>query len=191
MPAGAMKDAITKLLRQWRAGDGQALDELVPLVYDELRRLARIRMRGERADHTLQPTALVHEAYARMLELDVPWQDRVHFLSIAARIMRRVLVEHARARGARKRGHGIRFVSLEEARGLTPLEPRELLELDQALTRLGELEERAARVVELHYFGGLDYKQIAEVVGTSTATVARDLRVARAWLRRELDRGQS
>ena len=183
-----MKRTITRLLLEWREGDEQALDELIPRVYDELRRLAQIQMRGERAQHTLQPTALVHEAYARMVDLEVPWRDRAHFLSMAARTMRRILIEHARARGAEKRGRGTVFVSLEEARGTAPLPPSDLLDLDDALKRFSEVEERAGRVLELYYFGGLSYKEIAEVVGISTATAERDLRLARAWLRRELDR---
>ena len=183
-----MKKTITRLLLRWRAGDEHALDDLMPRVYEELRRLARIQMRGERADHTLQPTALVHEAYARMVDLEVPWRDRVHFLSMAARAMRRVLIEHARARNAEKRGRGTVFVSLTEARGAARLPPADLLGLDEALKRFSELEERASRVLELYYFGGLSYREIAEAVGISTATAERDLRLARAWLRRELDR---
>ncbi len=183
-----MKRTITRLLLKWRTGDEQALDEMMPLVYDELRRLAQIQMRGERADHTLQPTALVHEAYARMVDLEMTWRDRAHFLSMAARTMRRVLIEYARARGAEKRGHGTVFVSLTKARGAALLPPGDLLDLDDALKRFSELEERAGRVLELHYFGGLSYREIAEAVGISTATAERDLRLARAWLRRELDR---
>lgn len=182
-----MKKTITRLLLRWRTGDERALHEMMPLVYDELRRLARIQMRGERADHTLQPTALVHEAYARMVDLEVPWRDRVHFLSMAARTMRRVLIEHARARRAAKRGRGTVFVSLQEARGAAPLPPSDILDLDEALKRFSELEERAGRVLELYYFGGLSYQEIAEAVDISTATAERDLRLARAWLRRELD----
>lgn len=182
-----MKRTITQLLLQWRTGDERALDELMPRIYDELHRLAQIRMRDERADHTLQPTALVHEAYARMVDLEVSWRDRAHFLSMAARTMRRILIEHARARNAEKRGRGTLFVSLEEARGAPLGPPSELLDLDQALKRFSQLEERAGRVLELHYFGGLRYREIAEVVGISTATAERDLRLARAWLRRELD----
>ncbi len=183
-----MRKTITRLLLEWRAGDDQALEEMMPRVYDELRRLAQIQMRGERTDHTLQPTALVHEAYARMLDLKITWRDRVHFLSMAARTMRRVLVEHARARNAEKRGQDTVFVSLEEARGAAPLPPREMLDLDDALKRFSELEARAGRVIELYYFGGLSYREIAEAEAISTATAERDLRLARAWLRRELDR---
>ena len=183
-----MKGTITRLLLKWRMGDQQALDELVLLVYDQLHRLAEIQMRGERAGHTLQPTALVHEAYFRMVDLDLPWQDRAHFLSMAARTMRRILVEHARARSAEKRGHGVVFVSLEEAGWASELPAKDLLDLDEALKRFGEIEERAGRVLELYYFGGLSYKEIAEALGISTATAERDLRLARAWLLRELDR---
>ncbi len=179
---------ITRLLLDWRGGDERALEELMPLVYRELRRLAGIRLRGERTGHTLQPTALVHEAYLRMVDLELPWRDRVHFLSMAARTMRRVLVEHARARATGKRGQGIAFVALDEALDEAPMAPRDLVDLDEALASFGEVDERASRVVEMCYFGGLSYQEIAEALGISKATVDRDLRLGRLWLRRELDR---
>lgn len=182
-----MRGTVTRLLLQWSGGDEEALAELIPLVYGELRRLAQIQMHDERGHHTLQPTALVHEAYLRMVDLEMPWRDRVHFLSMAARTMRRILIEHARARSAEKRGRGAVFVTLEEVPWASELPPGDLLELDEAMKRFSALEERPGRVLELYYFGGLSYKEIAEAVGISTATAERDLRLARAWLLRELD----
>jgi RNA polymerase sigma factor (TIGR02999 family) len=181
---------VTDLLLRWRKGDEEALEELMPLVYEELRRLARLKMRGERRDHTLQPTALVHEAFARLVDLKLDWQDRAHFLSMTARLMRRVLVDHARAHRAAKRGGGAIKVSVHERDAAA--EPAvDLLALDQALARLREQDARSARVVELHYFGGLSYREIANVLELSEATVDRDMRFARAWLSRELESGQS
>jgi RNA polymerase sigma factor (TIGR02999 family) len=178
---------VTQLLRRWRGGDEAAVQQLVPLVYDELRRLARLQMRGERREHTLQPTALVHEAYGRLVALELSWQDRSHFLSMAARVMRWVLVEHARARRAEKRGGGAVKVSLDAADRAT--QPHAVIELDEALERLSSQDERPARAIELHYFGGLSYVEIAEALGISEATVDRDMRFARAWLRRALEGG--
>lgn len=189
-PTDADPGSVTSLLLKWRDGDPAALDALVPLVYDELHRLARLQMRGEHGHHTLQPTALVHEAYTRLIGLELDWQDRSHFMSMAARLMRRVLVDHARARGARKRGAGTVRVSLADT-----LEDRavggsdtgyDLMALDEALAALARRDARPVQVVELHYFGGLGYREIAEAVQISEATVDRDLRFARAWLRREL-----
>ena len=177
--------SVTHLLRRWQAGDQQAFDELMPRVYDQLRRMARARMREERHDHTLEPTALVHEAYVRMVDLELSWEDRVHFLSMAARAMRRVLVDHARAHRAAKRGGRAIKVSLHEAHATAGPEV-DLLELDQALDRLRAQQDRLGEAVELHYFGGLSYQEIAESLSVSEATVDRDLRFARAWLLREL-----
>jgi RNA polymerase sigma factor (TIGR02999 family) len=176
---------ITRLLLEWRQGDGRALDALVPLVYDELRRLARLQMRDQAAGHTLQPTALVHEAYTRLVDLKLDWRDRTHFLSMAARIMRRVLVDHARARRAVKRGAGAVRVSLYDVHAKTEssFDP---LAVDEALEALSRQEERAASVVELYYLGGLTCREIAESLEVSQATAERDLRFARSWLRRAL-----
>lgn len=158
----------------------------MPLVYEELRRLARIQMRDERRDHTLQPTAVVHEAYARLVDLNLTWRDRSHFLCMAARLMRRVLVDHARAHQAAKRQGGVK-VSLQDAAAVT--EPRyDLIALNEALERLREQDERMSRVVELHYFGGLSYLEIAEALELSTSTVDRHMRFARIWIGRELER---
>ena len=161
------------------------MGQLMPLVYDELRRLARIQMRAERCDHTLQPTALVHEAYCRLVDLDLSWQDRSHFLCMAARLMRRVLIDHARAHQAEKRRGGIR-VSLHDADAVTELR-YDLVAVNEILDRLRQQEERLVRVIELHYFGGLSYLEIAEVEGISAATVDREMRFARSWIRREYE----
>jgi RNA polymerase sigma factor (TIGR02999 family) len=176
---------ITRLLLEWRDGDSRAYDELVPLVYDELRRLARLQMRDQPAAHTLQPTALVHEAYARLVGLQLDWQDRTHFLSMAARTMRRVLVDHARAKRAAKRGAGALQVTLHDFHATTG-PSFDLLAVDAALESLGRDHERPARAIELCYFGGLTGREIAETLNVSPTTAERDLRFARSWLKREL-----
>lgn len=180
-----MPTEVTRLIAAWRAGDEDALDRLVPLVYDELRALARHRLRAERGDHTLQATALVHEAYVRLVGADLELADRAHFFAVAARTMRRILVDHARAKGREKRGGGERPVTLpEDVAEDAPSE--ELLALDEAIARLSTLSERKAQVVELHYFGGLTYPETAAALHISEATVDRDLRMAKAWLATEL-----
>jgi RNA polymerase sigma-70 factor, ECF subfamily len=190
----APSDQVTVLLRQLSEGRAQAGDELLPLLYEELRELARRYMRRERSDHTLQPTALVHEAYLRLVDQrDVAWRSRAHFLGIAAQAMRRVLVDHARRHRAGKRGggHRITLVDALESEGSHAGAPAasvvDLVAMDQALERLGELDPRALRVVELRYFAGLDVAEAAEVLNLSPATVKRDWRDARTWLRRELE----
>lgn len=177
---------ITALLQEWRAGSRAALDRLTPVVYQELRQLARRHMSGERKGHTLQPTALVHEAYLRLVGADVPWRDRVHFFAVAARLLRRILVDHARARGREKRSAGDR-VDLDQGAIIAPEPPRDVVLLDEALEDLAARDPRKAQVVELHFFGGLKYDEIAEAVGISEATVHRDLRMAKAWLQREME----
>jgi RNA polymerase sigma factor (TIGR02999 family) len=178
---------VTRLLLEWKRGDPAALDRLLPVVYAELRRIASRRLRRERSGHTLQPTALVHEAYLRLVQApEVDWRDRAHFFAVAARVMRQVLVDHARTRDAAKRGGGAHKVAIEEV-----AEPRvsvdvDLLALDQALGRLTDLDPEQARVVELRYFGGLTIEETAEVMNVSPATVKRDWTLAKAWLRREL-----
>jgi RNA polymerase sigma factor (TIGR02999 family) len=181
-----MATEVTRLIAAWRAGDDEALDRLVPLVYDELRALARHRLREERGDHTLQATALVHEAYARLVGAELELADRAHFFAVAARTMRRILVDHARARAREKRGGGARVVSLAEDVAADGERGEELLALDDAIARLAEMSERKAQVVELHYFGGLTYPETAAALGISEATVDRDLRMAKAWLANEL-----
>lgn len=176
---------VTQLLLDWNNGDRAALDRLTPLVYDELRRLARHHMRGERAGHTLQTTALINEAYLRLADQHLSWQSRAHFFGVAAHLMRLILIDHARARNYQKRGGGWQQVSLAEAAGVTT-RAAELLALDDALSALAALNAQQARVVELRFFGGLTIEETAEVLGLSTATVERDWRVARAFLHREL-----
>jgi RNA polymerase sigma factor (TIGR02999 family) len=174
------------LLRDWRAGNEAALEELMPLVYGELHKLAASYMRGERPGHTLRPTDLVGEAYLRLAEGSKPeLNDRVHFFAIAARTMRQILVDHARKRGASKRGSGDRPVTLDEA-VVGGERPDELLALDEALEALSKFDERKARVVELHYFGGLTQNEIAEALAVHVNTVARDLKLAEAWIHRHL-----
>ncbi len=179
---------VLELLRELREGDDQACDKLVPFVYAELRRLARGQLRREQAWHSLQATALVHEAYLRLVRADVDWRDRTHFLSVAARVMRRILVEHARARRARKRGGDEPPVSLSEpiAAPDPDADPIDILVLDRAMERLQGLDPRQAQIVELCYFGGLTVLEVGQTLGISAATVHRDLRHARAWLKREL-----
>ncbi len=174
---------LTQLLRDWNAGDREALDRLIPLVYDELRRLARRELRRERVDHTVQPTALVNELYLRLLQQrDATWQNRAQFFAIAAQLMRRVLVDHARARVAAKRGGGAPRVSLDAALELPAGGGVDLLALDRELTRLAELDPDQARIVELRFFSGLTIEETAAAVGRSPRTVKREWRLARAWL---------
>lgn len=184
--AQAEPGEVSRLLLAWRSGEREALERLLPLVYDELHALARRQLRGERPDHTLQPTALLHEAYLRLVGSDVAWEGRVHFLAVAAQVMRHILVDHARARARAKRGGGAERVTLDEALSSVADRPDDLLALDEALERLGAFDERKARVVELHYFGGLTYDEVAGALDVSPATVDRELRLAKAWLYREL-----
>jgi RNA polymerase sigma factor (TIGR02999 family) len=181
---------VTGLLRRWRDGDDSALDDLIPLVHLELRRLARGYMGRERRDHTLQTTALVNEAVLRLMDArEIPCEDRAHLLAIAARLMRQVLVDHARARGSRKRGGGLARVELDDAAAASLPARLDVLALDQALDRLAALDPRKARVVELRFFGGLSATETADVLGVSADTVKRDLRFAKLWLLRELEGG--
>lgn len=177
---------IVHLLDQWREGDKSAYERLIPLVYADLRRLARGQLRREPAGHSLEPTLLVHEAYLRLAGASVTWQNRTHFLSVAARVMRRILVERARAMRAAKRGGGALRVTLTSLVAAPVSDPIDILTLDDALKRLEHLDARQAQVVELCYFGGLTYPEIGSMLDISEATVDRDLRHARAWLRHEL-----
>ena len=194
---GSTGASVTELLRAWGAGDAQASDSLVRLVYGELRRQARLVLRRERDGHTLQPTALVHEAWLRLGDQhDAQWESRAQFFAIAAQTMRRVLLDHARARHAAKRGGGAVQVTLGgadegAARGAHPddgtaLDAVDVIALDDALARLAELDPQKARLVDLRYFAGLSIPEAAEVLGVSTATLGREWAVARMWLRREL-----
>lgn len=181
---------ISRLLRQWSDGNRAALEELLPLVYEELHRQAARYLRRERADHTLQTTALIHEAYLRLIDQrDMHWESRSHFFAIAAQMMRRVLVDYARAKHREKRGGDVVRLPLEAVMLVATDEKGiDLMALDQALTRLGAVDEQQSRVVELRYFGGLSLEKTAEVLHISRATAARDWDVAKAWLRRELTR---
>jgi len=181
---------VSDLLRAWGQGNTQARDDLLPLVYAELRAQAVRYMQRERRDHTLQPTALVHEAYLRLIgQTHVSWQNRAHFFGLAAEMMRRVLVDHARKHQAAKRSGGAMRVAWDEEAGTTPPLDCELLLLDQALAELAVRDLRQARVVELRYFGGLSEQEAAEVLAVSRATVTRDWQVARAWLFRRMTEG--
>ena len=178
---------VTGLLHEWRQGNSAALDKLMPLVYEELRRIARRYMRGERGEHTLQTTALVNEAYLRLVGgRQQDWQDRAHFYSVVAQIMRHTLVDHARRRLYAKRGAGVQAVSFDERLVMAEERAIQLVRLDEALGDLARMDERKSRVVELRYFGGLSIEETAEVLGLSEMTVRRDWRAAKAWLYREL-----
>lgn len=178
---------VTQLLLEWSDGDGDALDHLMPLVYEELRGVAHRYMRRERNDHTLSTTALVHEAYLKLVDQHrVQWQNRAHFFAIAAQAMRRILLMYARKRKAAKRGGGQAPAALDENMLVSDDRIEEIVALDEALTRLAAMDERLARVVEYRYFGGLTIDETAEVMGLSSATIKRDWRTARAWLFREM-----
>jgi RNA polymerase sigma-70 factor, ECF subfamily len=183
----APREEVTVLLGKLTSGNERAAAKLMPLVYDELRRLAGGYMRRERSDHTLQATALVHEAYLRLVEQrSVNWQGRAHFFGIAAQMMRRILIDHARAHLRDKRGAGEKAVPLDEALIFAPEQSSELVKLDQALERLAKLDPRQSKIVELRFFGGLTVEQTAEVLGISPKTVKRDWSMAKAWLHGDL-----
>jgi RNA polymerase sigma factor (TIGR02999 family) len=180
---------ITPLLLRWSQGDEVALSLLLPIVYQELHRLAQSYLRRERADHTLQPTALINEAYLRLIKHDFPeWQSRSHFFGVATRLMRQILVEHARTRAAAKRGSGEVELSLEEAWFYSGEKAAELAALDDALNALAKFDERMVRIIELRYFGGMSVEETATVLGLSVATIGHETRLALAWLHRELSR---
>jgi RNA polymerase sigma-70 factor (ECF subfamily) len=179
--------SITQLLIEWRDGDETALDRLIPLVYDEMRRLARYYMRRERAGHTLQTTALINEAYIRLVDhKGMRWQNRAHFYAVAAQAMRRILVDNARSRHYAKRGGGARMVELDEAATVAQQQAAEMVALDDALNDLAMLDSRQSKTVELRYFGGMSVEETAEALGVSPVTVMRDWRAAKAWLLRSL-----
>ena len=185
-------DDVTGLLDDWSRGDRRALDRLLPLVYAELRRIAARQLQHERAGHTLQPTALVHEAYLRLVEQrNLDWRCRAHFFGVAAQVMRRILVDHARRHGAKKRGDGAERVPLAEIPESTAGTEIPILELDQALARLEQLDPGLARIVELRAFGGLTIEEAAHVLQVSPSTAKREWRTAKAWLTRELALGTS
>lgn len=183
---------VTQILHDWSGGDANAPARLMPFVYDELRRQARVFLARERGGHTLQPTALVHEAYLKLVDQTrVNWQNRAHFYGIAASMMRRVLIDHARAHATEKRGSGAVHLSIDDVQ--LPIEQRaaSLIALDEALDKLARLDERKCRVVELRFFGGLADEEIAEILGVATRTVLRDWKTARLLLYRELNQQQA
>jgi len=184
-------EQVTKLLRAWGEGEQAALDELLPIVHQELRRLARRCMFGERLGHTLQTTALVNEAYLRLVNSRrVNWQNRAHFFALSAQLMRRILVDSARAHRSKKRGAGVSKVTLDEARIGPQEKSQDLVALDDALTVLAEVDARKSRVVELRFFGGLSAEETAEILKVSPDTVLRDWKLAKAWLKREIGKGK-
>ena len=186
MPAG---EEVTRLLIEWKQGNKAAVDLLVPLVYDEMRRLAQHYLRDERAAATLQPTVLVHEAYLRLVAQRLPdWESRSHFFGVAAHLMRQILVDHARRNRSAKRGSGAAKAPLEDALNFAPESSRDILSLDDALETLAKVDERKCRVIELRFFGGLSVEETAKALGISVATVGREQRLAEAWLHRELSR---
>ena len=189
--AHSSEGEVTRLLQGWRDGDRKALDSLLPLVYEELRRLAHFQLRNERQEHTLQSAALVHEAYLRMVGLNsLQWESRTHFFGIAAQVMRQVLVDYARRHGAAKRGGSVCKLSLDEAM-ISPLGKEkdvDVVALDEALLALARIDARQSRVVEMRFFAGLSLAEISEVLEVGPATVQRDWTAARAWLHREMSR---
>lgn len=190
--SGERQHDVTRILHDWSGGDQNAPDRLMPFVYDELRRLARSFLARERGGHTLQPTALVHEAYVRLVDQrSVNWQNRAHFYGIAASMMRRVLIDHARAHATEKRGGTALHLSLDDVQ--VPLEQRaaDFVALDEALEKLAGFDERKCRIVEMRFFAGLNEDEIAEVLGVATRTVLRDWKKARLWLYRELSLDQA
>ena len=190
-PAGTERERVTALLHAWMAGDARALDQVMAVVQAELRRMARVHMKRERRDHTLQPTALVNEVYLRLIDLHaITWRDRAHFFNLVSRLMRRVLVDAARARGARKRRLNGVSVTFDENLAVDDRTNGavDVLTLDRALTKLAATDDRKAQVVELRFFGGLTVEETAETLKISVETVARDWRTAKMWLRREISK---
>lgn len=184
-----MKSDVTMLLERARAGDSAASEEMLPLVYDELRRLARAYLQGERPNHTLQPTALVHEAYIKLVDWkNADWQSRGHFFSVAAQVMRNILVDHARRRKAEKHGGGMQRIEFDDSPGFAFDADVDLVDLDEALTDLEKLDARHAKIVELRFFAGLTLDATAETLGVSAATISRDWNFVRAWLFKRLQR---
>ncbi len=188
--SGHSAKEVTQLLNAWRCGDQAALNKLIPLIHDELHRLAHIYMLRERAGHTLQTTALLNEAYLRLVDADqVPFENRTHFFAVSANLMRRILVDFARSRGYQKRGGHVVRVEFEDGRIPAPDRGADVVALDDALNDLAEFDEREAKIVELRFFGGLNEEETAEALGTSLRTVQREWAVARAWLLREMRPG--
>lgn len=182
----AEENPITQLLVDWRGGRQQALDEALPLIFDGLHRIAQKYMRLENPGHTLQPTAIVNEAYLKLVDVEIDWQNRAHFFAVAARMMRRILVDHAKAKHRDKRGGDATRLSLDDVAVSQPSADVDVLELDIAMQKLAQFDERKCKIVELQFFGGLNYAEIAAVLKVSEATVDRELRFAKAWLHREM-----
>jgi RNA polymerase sigma factor (TIGR02999 family) len=189
MEASPDRQLVTQLLHEWSGGNKQALDELMPVVYDQLRKVAANCLRSERPDHTLPATALVNEAYMRLVGSNVAWQDRVHFYALSARILRRILVDHAKSNNRQKRGGKFEKIPLDEAVLVGPGAERGIVELDEALQRLALHDQRKSELIELLFFGGLTYDEAAAALKISPATVHRELTLAKAWLYRELGTG--
>jgi RNA polymerase sigma factor (TIGR02999 family) len=189
MEASPDRQLVTQLLQEWSGGSKQALDELMPVVYDQLRKVAANCLRSERPDHTLPATALVNEAYMRLVDSNVAWQDRVHFYALSARILRRILVDHAKSNNRQKRGGKFEKIQLDEAVLVGPEADRGIVELDEALQRLALHDKRKSELIELLFFGGLTYDEAAAALKISPATVHRELTLAKAWLYRELGTG--
>jgi RNA polymerase sigma factor (TIGR02999 family) len=184
----ARPQQVTQLLLDWSRGNKAALDQLMPIVYQELRQLAKSYLKRERPDHTLQPTALIHEAYLRLIEQDMPdWQSRTHFFGVAARLMRQVLVDHARSYRAAKRGGSRPKLSLDEAVVFSYEQADQMVALDTALDKLAAFDERKCRIIEMRAFAGMSVEETAAALGVSAPTVKRELRLAKAWLLRELE----
>lgn len=181
------RQLVTQLLQKWAGGDKSALDELLPVVYDQLRRLAASCLRSERPGHTLRATDLVHEAYLRLVNSDVACQDRVHFYAVSARVLRRILVDHAKTKNRQKRGGEFEKIPLDDAIMIGPQADRGILELDDALKRLADQDQRKSDLIEMLFFGGLTYDEAAAALKISPATVHRELTMAKAWLYRELN----
>ena len=180
-------DDVTRLLMDWKGGNREALNRLTPIVYQELRRLADAYLRDEHAANTLQPTALVHEAYIRLVAQNMPdWECRSHFFGVAAHLMRQILVDHARKHRSAKRGDGVRVITLDQHLAVPVARSNEVIALDDALTSLAKTDERKAKVIELRYFAGLSVEETAQTLGISVATVGREQRLAEAWLHREM-----
>lgn len=186
----ASPSQVTRLLADWNRGETGALERLMPVVYDELRRIAAKSLRSEKPGHTLQPTALIHEAYLRLIDQSLPaFESRAHFFGVASRLMRQILVDHARARVAAKRGAGAVKISLDDApEPASDDDAAGLLALDEALDRLAEIDERKSRIIEMRSFGGMGVEDVAKALGVSEPTIKRETRLAQAWLRRELGR---
>lgn len=183
----AVDSEITKLLIDWKSGDADAMNRLAPLLYDELRRLAAHYLRSERSADTLQPTALVNEAYLRLVAQNLPdWQSRSHFFGVAAHLMRQILVDHARRCNSHKRGSGVEKAPLNEALSFAPERSAGVIALDDALNELAATDERKSKIIELRFFGGLTLEEVAETLNISTATVTREQRLAEAWLHRQM-----